>query len=122
MTLARLQLHRTVRRLRDAPDGGNPHRVREVQVAVGIAFVQLLRNVADLYIEGRDEQIEIHSPGTTRRLHDRVDFAKLKETARGQAYEVFSLRRFVEQTGRLYENAMSGAAADAEITDPAMVG
>lgn len=52
----------------------------------------------------------------TRELH-----AKLRETARGQAYEVFSLRRYAEQTTRLYDNLREGRALDTGITDPAMV-
>lgn len=57
-----------------------------------------------------------------RLLQSRRSFGKLKDTARGQAYEVFSLRRFAEQTMQLYENARADRAADSDITDPAMVG
>ncbi len=57
-----------------------------------------------------------------RLIQTREPFAKLKETARGQAYEVFSLRRYAEQMARLYDNTRSGRAADTGITDPAMVG
>jgi len=55
-------------------------------------------------------------------LRHRDGHAKLKEVARGQAYEVFGVRRFVEQTMQLYDNVCAGASADANITDPAMVG
>lgn len=43
------------------------------------------------------------------------------EAARGQAYEVFSLRRCIDQHIRLYENLRAGRAADDGITDPAAV-
>ena len=55
-------------------------------------------------------------------LRHRDGHAKLRETARGQAYEVFGVRRFVEQTMQLYDNVCAGAPADTRITDPAMVG
>ncbi len=55
-------------------------------------------------------------------LRHRDGHAKLKETARGQAYEVFGVRRFVEQTMQLYDNVRAGASADTNITDPAMAG
>lgn len=57
-----------------------------------------------------------------RLLEDRDALAKATEAARGQAYEVFSVRRFVEQHARLYENVLSGVNPSAGITDPAMVG
>ncbi|MGB2986778.1 MAG: glycosyltransferase, partial [Phycisphaerae bacterium] len=44
-----------------------------------------------------------------RFLRDRESQEKVKEAARGWAYEVFSLHRYVEQTMRLYENVVSGA-------------
>lgn len=56
-----------------------------------------------------------------RHLQSREAFAKLKETARGQAYEVFSLRRYAEQTALLYDNLREDRALDTGITDPAMV-
>lgn len=54
-------------------------------------------------------------------LRDRDTQRKVAEAARGQAYEVFSLRRCVEQYARLYENVLSGAAPSEGITDPAQV-
>jgi len=55
-------------------------------------------------------------------LRHRDGHAKLKEVARGQAYEVFGVRRFVEQTVQLYDNVRAGASADTDINDPAMAG
>jgi len=45
--------------------------------------------------------------------------AAQREAARGQAYEVFSLRRCIDQQTRLYENLRAGIAADAGISDAA---
>lgn len=53
---------------------------------------------------------------------DRSVHAKLKEAARGQAYEVFGLRRCVEQTMQVYDNLLAGKAVDCNINDPAMAG
>ncbi len=57
-----------------------------------------------------------------RLLRYREGHTKLKEVARGQAYEVFGVRRFVEQTMQLYDNVREGASADTNINDPAMAG
>jgi glycosyltransferase involved in cell wall biosynthesis len=46
---------------------------------------------------------------------------KIKEVARGQAYEVFSLRRTVEQHRQVYENLIAGAPPAKGVTDPAVV-
>jgi len=54
-------------------------------------------------------------------LRDRETRRKVREAARGQAYEVFSLRRYVEQHAQVYENLLSGAPASHGITDPAQV-
>jgi glycosyltransferase involved in cell wall biosynthesis len=54
-------------------------------------------------------------------LRDRDAQRKTAEAARGQAYEVFSLRRCVEQHIQVYENVLSGAPASQGITDPAQV-
>ncbi len=54
-----------------------------------------------------------------RLLQDSDAQAKAREVARGQAYEVFSLRRYVEQHVRLYENVLAGGSPSEGITDPA---
>lgn len=43
-----------------------------------------------------------------------------RETARGQAYEVFGVRRCIEQYIRLYENVLAGRGADEGIVDSAL--
>lgn len=47
--------------------------------------------------------------------------AKLRDAARGQAYEAFGVRRFVDQHLRLYDNLASGRAVDDGIVDSALV-
>ncbi|RJP38745.1 MAG: glycosyltransferase [Phycisphaerales bacterium] len=55
-------------------------------------------------------------------LLDRSDYARLAEVARGQAYEVFGLRRYADQVARAYDNLLKGVAAGEGITDSAMAG
>ncbi len=43
-----------------------------------------------------------------------------KEVARGQAFEVFSVRRFADQTLQLYQNLLDGAPVARDITDSAV--
>lgn len=45
---------------------------------------------------------------------------RLAETARGQAFEVFSKRRFVDQTRRLYDNLLAGRSPADGIHDAAL--
>jgi starch synthase len=52
-------------------------------------------------------------------LGDRQTLRRMAEAARGQAYEVFSLRRCVDQHARLYQNLLTGAPATENITDAA---
>jgi hypothetical protein len=47
------------------------------------------------------------------------DLQTIKETARAQAYEVFSLRRYAEQTAQLYDNLLAGRPPDYGVTDSA---
>jgi glycosyltransferase involved in cell wall biosynthesis len=54
-------------------------------------------------------------------LRDRESQRKVKEAARGQAYEVFSLRRYVDQHIQVYENLLAGVSPSKGITDPAQV-
>lgn len=54
-------------------------------------------------------------------LYDRTEtLPRIKEAARGQAYEVFSLRRMVRQYQQLYDNLLAGQAPSHEIRDPAL--
>jgi len=54
-----------------------------------------------------------------RLLQDRSSQGRVREAARGQAYELFSLQRFVEQHMRVYHNALRGLNADDGIFRPA---
>ena len=54
-----------------------------------------------------------------RLLKDRETQRRLTEAARGQAYEVFGLRRCVEQHMQLYENVLAGSAPAQGIADSA---
>lgn len=54
--------------------------------------------------------------------YERMEAApRLREAARGQAYEVFSLRRFVQQHRQLYANLLAGRSPADDIHDPASV-
>ncbi len=54
-----------------------------------------------------------------QRLRDRDSQTKLKEAARGQAYEVFGLRRFVEQHSHAYDNLFAIAPVGDGVVDSA---
>ena len=54
-------------------------------------------------------------------LEDHDLRARLTETARGQAYEVFGMRRFTDDYHRLYENVLERRDAGDGIRDSAMV-
>ncbi len=54
-----------------------------------------------------------------RLLQDRASLAKAREVARGQAYEVFGLRRCLEQHVKVYENVLRGVAPGDGIVDSA---
>ena len=53
-------------------------------------------------------------------FRDRAEQEKAREVARGHAYEVFGLRRYVDQHLRLYENLLNGVAPGEGIRDSAM--
>ena len=53
-------------------------------------------------------------------LADRPAQAACVQTARGQAYEVFGLKRFIDQHVRLYDNVLSGRPAAEGIDDSAV--
>jgi len=92
-----------------------------VVAAAGYAIAEMITNKVNGLLFKR-------SPGKSstislvRLLEDRAAQAKVKEAAHGQAYEVFGLRRCVEQHKRFYENVLSGIAPGNGITDSAQVG
>jgi glycosyltransferase involved in cell wall biosynthesis len=60
------------------------------------------------------------APAIVRLLKDTEAQAKAKDVASGQAYEVFGLRRYIDQHAKLYENLLAGKAAAEGIVDPAI--
>ena len=54
-------------------------------------------------------------------LKSRRDNPRLTETARGQAFSVLGLRRFIDQMSRLYRNVASQELPGLDIEDPALV-
>lgn len=59
------------------------------------------------------------APIIARLLQDRESQQRYKEAAHGQAYEVFGLRRFIDQTTRLYDNLLRGVSPAEGISDSA---
>ena len=59
------------------------------------------------------------APTIARLLVDRQAHAKPTEVARGQAYEAFSVRRYIDLHVRLYENMLAGRPPGTGIVDPA---
>ena len=60
-------------------------------------------------------------PRIVKLLRDRESQVRLKEAARGQAYEVFSTRRYVDQHISVFQNVLRGTAPGRGITDSAAV-
>lgn len=56
----------------------------------------------------------------SRHLDNREAHGRLRETARGQAYEVFGLRRYAEQIETVYENVLAGRPPGEGVTDSAV--
>ena len=50
-------------------------------------------------------------------LGDRDQLAAIKETARGQAHQTFSLHRHTNQHTRLYENVLNGRLPGEGVTE-----
>lgn len=85
-------------------------------------LAKLLAGVSPFELKMREEEPQRHQ-GTKSDLgiaNERIDVLRLKQTAHGQAYEVFGLRRFVEQHLRLYRNLIEGVAPGEGIVDSAM--
>ena len=83
------------------------------------AVAELISNkVNGLLFKPRDG--ESPALAVARLLQDRSSLDRLKEVARGHAYEVFSVRRFIDQHIRLYQNLLSGARPSEGIVDSAL--
>lgn len=60
------------------------------------------------------------APAIYRCLNDRDEFPKFVDVARGHAYEVFGLRRCIDQHARLYHNLQAGRPPNDGIVDSAV--
>ena len=60
-------------------------------------------------------------PAIVPLLSDRATQDRMKEVARGQAYEVFSLRRYAEQCGQVYHNLRAGRPPGEGLVDSAIM-
>ncbi|MBI4716922.1 MAG: glycosyltransferase [Planctomycetes bacterium] len=110
-----------------APRGDAPTTAIAWAMAAGAAVLgtadycvaELIANKLNgmLFKPRPDESIAM---SLVRLLKQHELFNSLRETARGQAYEVFGLRRFVDQHQRLYQNLLAGAPPDAGIEDSAL--
>ncbi|MCZ6683247.1 MAG: glycosyltransferase family 4 protein [Planctomycetota bacterium] len=97
-------------------------------MAAGVPVVgSAVRSVAEL-IADRSNGL-LARPGVSRALAAKLLTAledadlrrRIAEVARGQAYEVFGVRQFVDNYARLYDNVRSGKPAGVGIHDSAMV-
>jgi len=60
------------------------------------------------------------APAIMKCLRNEGDHAKLREVARGHAFEVFGAQRNAEQYARLYDNLLRGVAPGSDIVDSAV--
>ncbi len=92
-----------------------------VIAAAGYATAELIANKVNglLYKKTPDKGSAV---SLVRLLEDRDSQTRMKEAAHGQAFEVFGLRRFIEQHMRVYENVLAGLSPGTGIVDSAQVG
>jgi glycosyltransferase involved in cell wall biosynthesis len=97
-------------------------------MAAGVPIVgSALRSVCEIIADKHNGLLA--RPGEPRALAGRILTAledgdlrhRIIETARAQAYEVFSIRAFADNYARLYENVIVGRPASDGIADTAMV-
>ena len=53
-------------------------------------------------------------------VRSRPDHAELYDRARAQAFEVFGMSRYVEQTAQAYDNLLAGRPVSTNLTDAAV--
>lgn len=91
-----------------------------IVAAAGYAVTELIANkVNGLLFKQTPGRSAV--PAIAQRLSDRASAEKVREVARGQAYEIFGLRRYVEDHIRLYDNVLAGRSPAEGIDDPAAV-
>ena len=89
--------------------------------AAGYAVAELIAHKVNGLLFKAEAGKSMAAP-IVRWLRDHDSLEKVREAARGQAYEVFSIRRYVDQHIKLYENVCAGVAAGEGISDSAAVG
>jgi glycosyltransferase involved in cell wall biosynthesis len=99
-----------------------------VAMAAGLPVVaSAVRSVAELIAHGKNGLL--CKPGDAKALAGRILTAiedaelvrKLTDVARAQVFETCSLRGYVDNYGRLYQNVLTGRAPGEDICDTAMV-
>ena len=110
-----------------SPRGDAPTTAIAWAMAAGAAVIgTAVYAVAELIANKLNGLLFKQTPGRSmvaslfRLLTDRISQDKVRETARGQAYEVFGLRRCVEQHMRLYDNVLNGSPPGDGIVDSAI--
>lgn len=92
-------------------------------VVVGVAVRSIAEIIADrsngLLCKNADAKLIAGRILTV--LEDETLRDRLVETARGQAYEVFGVRAFVDNYQQLYANVLAGRQAGKDVSDTAMV-
>lgn len=92
-------------------------------VVVGTAVRSIAEVIADrsngLLCKAADARLVASRVLTA--LEDEPLRRQVTEAARGQAFEVFGIRAFVDNYQRIYENILSGKAPGEDVTDTAMV-
>ncbi len=89
--------------------------------AAGYALTELIAHKHNGLLFKRDAGQPILSKFAPLLL-DRADYPRLAEVARGQAYEVFGLRRYADQVALAYDNLLHSRPASDGIADSAMAG
>jgi glycosyltransferase involved in cell wall biosynthesis len=112
-----------------APHGDMPGEALAWAMAAGVPIVAAARHsVAELIADHHNGLLcRTHAPVPLTRvllrlLEDDGLRRRLVETARSQAYEVFSLRSFADNYAALYNNILNGRAISEGIQDTAMAG
>lgn len=88
---------------------------------VGTAVPSVTELIADRHtgLLCKPEQPALLAARIRDALADRPLTAKVTDVARAQAFEVFSMRRMLDQYRQLYENVVAGERPDRQITDAA---
>ncbi len=107
---------------RDAPTEPLAFAMAAGAAIVGVAVRSTTELIADRHtgLLSRDGSPRGLAAPLLRMLEDADLRRKLSETARGQAYEVFSVREYVDNMRRLYANVLEGRKPGEGVRDTAM--